>query len=388
MINNHSARKKKLMKTIVSNIHSPEISFEDARFRSDQIQYLDQYFKELISKEKIQCAAYAISRKGKLFAANSFGTSREHGQFKAFSCQSIRRIASITKLVTATAIMQLVEKGLINLTTPVKDILLEFDTKEHESITIFQLLTHTSGVLTDPGNFGEPYPSDLREILHRSKDWITEVLRGPLSSQPGQKWEYCSTGFVLLGEIIARLSGLSYQKYIHKNILQPLEMQRTFFTVREALHEDLCFVSKRDREIFKLSLGKKANLFAATGDLYSTTFDLMNFGQMMLNKGRFKGELILSRKSIETITRVQLPKSKMADGWLSTFNDVGSGITCFIGPIGLLSPQSFFIGGGGISFLCVDPEEDIVAILFAPSADPLGGSDPFIPLNIVWAGIN
>jgi hypothetical protein len=53
-----------------------------------------------------------------------------------------------------------------------------------------------------------------------------------------------------------------------------------------------------------------------------------------------------------------------------------------------LSPQSFFIGGGGISFLCVDPEEDIVAILFAPSADPLGGSDPFIPLNIVWAGIN
>ena len=368
-------------------IHDQARDCQYSGYKPEHLIYLDEYFQTLISHKKIQCASYAISMQGQPVLSNSFGPNREKGRSKKFSCQSIRRIASITKLVTAVAIMQLIEKGLISLATPVKTVLSEFETKEHQDITIFELLTHTSGILTDPGNFGEAYPFDLREILHRSEDWITEILRGPLTSKPGIKWEYCSTGFVLLGEIVARLSGLSYQEYVYRNIFQPLEMRRTFYEVPAKLHNDVCFVSERDREIFKLSHGKQNNLFAATGDLYSTTFDLMNFAQMMLGKGQFNGKRILARKSIEAMTRPQLPKSKMAEGWLRVFNNGASGITCFVGAIGLLGPQSFFVGGGGISFLCVDPEEELVAIFFAPSADPLGGSHPFTPIDIIWAGI-
>lgn len=369
------------------NMVSQELIGDIKRYRSEQFKYLNMYFDKLILNKKIQCASYAIAKKGQIMKFNSFGSIRESVDSSAFTCKSIRRIASITKLFTATAIMQLIEKGMLNLSTPVKDILAEFDTAEHRLITVFHLLTHTSGVLTDPGNFGETYSFDLREILDRSPLWITEILRGPLTSKPGTKWEYCSSGFVLLGEIISRLSGLSYQDYIYKNILDPLNMRRTFFTVPSHLHDDVCFVSERDREIFKLSQVDKVNLFAATGDLYSTTLDLMNFGQMMLDNGRFDGETILSKKSIAAITRAQLPRSKMSEGWLSYFNSVRSGITCFVGAIGLLGPQSFFIGGGGISFLCVDPEEELVVVYFAPSAEPLGGSDPVTPLNVIWAGI-
>ncbi len=136
---------------------------------------------------------------------------------------TVFRIGSVTKQFTAVAILMLVEQGKLSLQDPIEKYLPGYPTHGH-TIIVEHLLTHTSGIKSYTGM--KEWPS------LRGKDFMLDELIDffkfqPMDFAPGQRWSYSNSGYVLLGAIIEKISGLSYARFVEQNIFQPLGMQRT-----------------------------------------------------------------------------------------------------------------------------------------------------------------
>src|SRR5512133_3170750 len=118
----------------------------DCRYDDASIARMTASYEKLLDAGKVQAAGFLMARGGKIFAHQTLGRRTTDPASDPFRPEHIKRIASITKIVTATAIMQLVEEGALWIEMPVKSILPEFDTPLHGGITIKHLLTHTSGL--------------------------------------------------------------------------------------------------------------------------------------------------------------------------------------------------------------------------------------------------
>ncbi|RXE59974.1 class A beta-lactamase-related serine hydrolase [Acetivibrio mesophilus] len=361
---------------------------ENVGYLSNAIETIDGHLSNLIGRKRLQAAAYIISKDNKIFAHNSMGKLLYNDDKKDFQPDSIRLIASITKVFVAISILQLVEKGKIRLDQPVAEIIEEFRTPVHEKINIFHLLTHTSGIRPDPGAFFEPYPLDWRWF--DSKNWIKDSLRDFLLLEPGVEWRYSSTGFTILSEIITRASGVYAEKYIIDNVVKPLGMNNTFFDVPEELTDRVCFTSEEDMHWFEKD--KKRPKWAAprgSGGLYSTLEDLQKLGQMLINKGTLNGVRILSRKAVESMTRNQL-KGVRNYCWSAggVEMEYGLGMNVYSNNT-FLSPGSFSHEGAGLSGLYMDPVENMVFAYICPLEEDVGWeAEAVINLrNIVWSGI-
>lgn len=123
-------------------------------------------------------------------------------------------IGSITKLVTAVAVLNLVEEGHLSLTTPISD-LLEGVPEDKRDITIHQLLTHSSGLIESTG-------SD-EEVLDRTA-FIARLMAAPLQNPPRERYLYSNAGYSLLAAIIELKSGGSYESYLRGNLLAPSDL--------------------------------------------------------------------------------------------------------------------------------------------------------------------
>jgi CubicO group peptidase (beta-lactamase class C family) len=365
---------------------------EEIGYRPGTLDTLDSCFKSLIDKGTIQAAGYLLARHGKVFAHRTMGSrtpSKERGDFLP---DSIRPIASVTKVFTATAILQLMEKGKLWLHQPVSSVIEEFDTEMHRYITIFQLLTHTSGLKTDPGNFFEPYPDNRIWKRGLTKtNWIKDVIIGPLQFKPGTVWNYSSTGFSLLAEIVARVAGMDYDRYVEKYIFEPLGMDRSFFFLPEELADSFSSVDsdynkeivrrKRDESIIPSLLG--------SGGILSTLYDLWKFSRMMLNNGSFNGARFLGRKTIEAATKAQI---KNITGYIwqpHIFTDsflFSCGLGWEVNKHCFLTEGTYDHEGAEGAGIFIDPKEDFVFIGFYPDVD-YHAEAWTSPLAIAWSGI-
>ncbi len=230
-------------------VHGKSLKFkpEDVGYIPEIIEKVNRHLSGLMTgKKSLQAAAYIMSRDGKVFAHNSMGKLLYNSNKKDFLPDSIRRIASITKVFVAVSILQLVEKGVIRLDQPVAEIIPEFKTPMYEKIKIIHLITHTSGLRPDPGAFFEPYPLDWSWM--KKKEWIKESLRDFLLLGPGKEWRYSSTGFVILSEIVSRVSGIHFEKYVIDKITTPLGMNNTFFDIPDELMDRVCFTADFEKE--------------------------------------------------------------------------------------------------------------------------------------------
>ncbi|AOZ92157.1 serine hydrolase domain-containing protein [Paenibacillus crassostreae] len=394
------------------HIHSTHTEFtpEEAGFRIQTIEQLDQLFVELIQNEKVQGASYLLARGGKIFAMKSMGELRHTEQGKLFTPHSIRRIASITKWFTMVAVLRLMEDGKISLGQQVKDFIPEFDHRFYERINITHLLTHTSGLAPDGGYFLEPYPTDWydhlfafgddddddgekpvrtadEEIAFRKSQWIKAMLAGPPVCAPGEQWNYCTKGFMILGEIINRVTGLEYEEYIQRTILEPLGMTRTFFNVPEELHGEVCVVN--DWELERLSrMRQPFDPPKSGGGLFSTLEDLNRFAQMLLNKGSYDGVRILGRKSVEMLQREPYPEGLPAFCWGDQVKNNHFALSSSLGrEYDSCGPNTFFHEGAGRSTLMVDPDEDLVVAFFVPSDVDWVPESVINVKNIIWSGL-
>jgi CubicO group peptidase (beta-lactamase class C family) len=379
----------------------------EAGYRQQTIERLDALLLGLIRDRKLQCASYLLAKDGSTFAVKSMGRLRNVEDSGDLLPDSIRRVASITKWLTLVAILRLMEEGKLYLQQPVKSWIKEFEHSKYEKITIYHLLTHTSGLPADPLFYTEPYPigwwdiqfafeerpdelkperSPEEELAFRKSQWIKAMLAVPPAIEPGKEWIYSSAGYSVLGEIISRIAGKTYYEYVRETILEPLGMSRSFFDVPEELQAETCVLN--DWEAARLT--ERANRSAlpprAGGGLYSTLHDLNRFGEMMLT-GAYKGNRIISRKSVELITRDQFPQGLPAFNWGADEKAHHFGIGCFL-PVAsdFHGPSAYLHEGAGRSLLMVDPAENFVAVLFIPSIVDWVPESIIHVKNVIWSG--
>jgi CubicO group peptidase (beta-lactamase class C family) len=202
------------------------------------------------------------------------------------------RLGSVTKQFTAASILLLEERGKLSVTDPVKKYMPDAPAA-WDKITIRHLLTHTSGIPNFTGFADyqklEPFKSTPAELVARFRD-------KPLDFQPGEKWSYSNSGYVLLGYLIEKISGETYEKFVTENIFQPLGMKDTGYDSNTA-------IIARRAEGYEMNRGEYQHAGFihmstphAAGALYSTTEDLLKWEQ-----GLYGGKL-LKPASLEKMT--------------------------------------------------------------------------------------
>lgn len=214
-------------------------------------------------------------------------------------------LASVTKTVaTATSIVQLIDRGEINLSDSLCDFYDGVPTDEHDKcdITIGHLLTHTSG-------YASWLP--LWEEVDNPDEAIDHILRDtPLESEPGTQVVYSGLGYILLGDIVRRVTGTPLDKYATENIFEPLGMETTAFNPLDTLSDDLNYAAtERSAYYDEVVVGKvhdenAAFLGGVSGNagLFSTIDDLSRFATALLNGGKTNETRILSRLAVKMMT--------------------------------------------------------------------------------------
>ncbi|HEQ72300.1 MAG TPA: class A beta-lactamase-related serine hydrolase [Spirochaetia bacterium] len=259
----------------------------------------------------------------------------------------------------------------------------------HRSITLFQLLTHTSGIRSDPGAYFEPYPEEWDESW-TTANWIRKVLAGPLQYRPGTRWNYCSKGYMLLAKILERVSGQPFDEYVKEHIFTPLGMERSFFFVPDALKEKTCVVSEWNTWMLDLKKEKEpipARL--ASGGMVATAYDLALFGQMLISGGTWNGRRVVGRKMVEAATRAQVRNMPSTNWRPHMFDDLYTlnwGFGFEIDKFPFLSPGTYDHDGAEGCLLFMDPKERFVFAGFFPAPD-WHGESWVSPLAVAWSGI-
>ncbi len=367
-----------------------DITPEQAGYNPKVLAVLDAHFQRLIDSQKIEAASYLMARDGKVFVHRSLGrTSIPSGESDLLP-DSIRPIASVTKVITAMGILKLVEQGVINLYQSVASIIREFDNRMYEGITIFHLLTHTSGLRGDPGSFLEPFPDYGSREEWTVENYMSRMLTGVLQYKPGTVWNYCSLGFQILAEIIARVSGMDYTDFITRNLFEPLGMSRSFFFVPEQEKKNVFVNHEWHREwLKKKKTDMPSTCLMGAGGVFSCLVDLWKFAQMMLDKGTFDGKHVFGRKTIEAATREQV-RDLPGYNWSNNMFDVNFrtsyGLGWNLNKNPLFSRGTFDHEGACGAAIFVDPVERLIFVGFYPGP-------PYLPescintLSIAWSGL-
>ena len=330
--------------------------------------------------------------------------TRTFGDAEPLRRDDVFRITSMTKPITAAAVMTLVEDGTLHLDAPVDDLLPELANRRvlrsidadlddtvpaKRPITLEDLLTFRLGLgmvfaqTTYPIleaekelqlvtlNPGPPYPPSP----HSTDEWLRRLGTLPLVNQPGEQWMY-NTGAQVLGAVLERATGKSLEAVLHEHILGPLGMGDTAFTVSPAMKGRLTTAYESDSQTGELAVvdgvdggywSRPLAFPSASAWLLSTIDNFWTFVRMLLNRGAHDGGRILSEESVERMTTDHLEQSQRA--FASPFlGDTEGWGYCMAAPASGASPDTVprgfgWNGGAGTTWRS-DLDADLTGILF------------------------
>ncbi len=189
------------------------------------------------------------------------------------------RLGSITKQFTATLTMQLVEQGKIKLDAKISDYLPDYRKDIGQKVTIHQLLTHTSGI---PSYTGQPgFFENVSRNPYKVDDFVKKYASGDLEFEPGSKYSYNNSGYFLLGAIIERVTGKSYQQVLKENIFDPLGMKNTGYDHHGTIIPKRATGYNKTADGYTNSPYLDMSIPYAAGSLYSTVEDLYLWDQAL-----------------------------------------------------------------------------------------------------------
>lgn len=300
---------------------------------SEQIQFLKAYGDKAVLPEKV-----------------------------AMTTDTVFDLASLTKPVaTATSIMILVDRGDLQLQRTAADYWPEFGTHGKEAISLQDLLVHQSGLIAD-----NPL-SDYAEGRAKAIENIASLkLRYPI----GEKFVYSDVNFIVLGELVARVGKQPFNKFADNALFTPLGMHETGFGLEKDLKQRAAPTQKRDGVWMQGEVhdprAYRLDGVAGHAGLFSTAQDLSVYARMLLNKGEWNGQRILSATAIKTITKdYQVSRGIRGLGW-----DKQSPYSRNKGQH--LSEQAFGHGGFTGTVLWIDPRRDLFFIFLSNRVHPDG----------------
>jgi CubicO group peptidase (beta-lactamase class C family) len=273
-------------------------------------------------------------------------------------------VASMTKPVTATAILILQQEGKLSVDDPVAKYIPELGELKGPDgkpavVTLKHLLTHTSGMVSEADG------ATLRSA-HKLADLMPAYAKVPLKFTPGSKWEYCQSGINSLGRVVEVVSGKSLPEFFQERIFTPLGMKDTTFYPTEEQAKRIAVAYAKNGDTLKAApraVTKRDHFPAANGGLYSTASDYARFCQMLLNDGELEGVRILKPETATMMRTIQTGDIKTGftpgNGW-------GLGV-CVVrelqGITAMLSPGSFGHGGAYGTQAWIDPVKGVAYIL-------------------------
>lgn len=265
-------------------------------------EMLEGLVVDLMRQFKITGMSIGVVMDGEHIYARGFG-ARNLEKNLPMTPDTLWGIASISKSFCALAIMQLVEKGKIDLETPAnKYINFKLGTKDNP-ITIHHLLSHSSG-LPELDATTSATNKDTFIPMSSEKDFMTFINKADqeIFDKPGNIFLYNNDMYTCLGLIIEKVTNVKYAEYVRENILAPLQMKRSNFT-KEGLEKDndviTGYVPSKDGKSLELEEIKIDELTYACGGLYSSVRELQNYVIALVNDGVFSDNQLIQKSSLE-----------------------------------------------------------------------------------------
>jgi CubicO group peptidase (beta-lactamase class C family) len=364
---------------------------EEVGLSTDRLKRIGEAVQRHIAARNVSGAVTLVARKGRIAHFEAHGLQDIETK-KPMPKDGIFRLASMSKPITGTAVMMLVEEGKIRLTDPVSRFIPEYKglnkvavarpgpaggrgadnsapafdvVTATREITIRDLLTHTSGLVS--GGLGAataPQRADT-DIL---ATYIPKLAGVPLDFQPGTLWRYSGlVGFDVLSRIVEIVSGQPYDQFLKQRIFDPLGMKDTGFNLTPEQTSRLVTMYRSTPT--GLQPGNQASstkYFSGASALMTTAEDYLQFAQMMLNGGQLNGKRILSPRTIELMTSNHT--GDMVNGQFGRpARGMGFGLSMQV----IMDPVAADLrvskggygwpGGSGVAFW-IEPQEQIVSI--------------------------
>jgi beta-N-acetylhexosaminidase len=332
-------------------------------FDSSKLTVLDSTVQQAIGDSAFPGAQLLVAKDGAIVYNKAFGTLEYSSASQPVNKLTMYDIASLTKVVaTTSAVLKLSEEGKLRLEDTVARYLPEFGKQSKEKITIRHLLLHTSGL---------PAFKKLFLTTTTAKDALDSVYNSELIYKPGDSTVYSDFGFIVLGKIVEKVSGMTLDRYVTQTLFLPLEMSRTMFNPPESLWSNIA-PTELDTAWRKVLLrgivhDETASLLggvAGHAGLFSTASDLAVFVQMMMNAGFYGGRNYLTPESFRLVTARQDTKSTRTIGW-DTKTPVG-----YSSAGTLFSYMSFGHTGFTGTSIWVDPERNLFVIFLTNRVHP------------------
>jgi CubicO group peptidase (beta-lactamase class C family) len=279
---------------------------------------LEPKIKEEVQQGRLPGFAIGVVKNGKLIYAKGFGVAKLGGT-TAITSKSLFHMASVTKTFVATAILQLSENAKIDLDAPVVRYLPYFklNDERYRTITIRQMLSHTSGI-PDTVTYNWDKPEYDAGALER---FVRSIADQRLVFAPGEKFAYSNTAYEILGDVIAKVSGESFEDYVQHNILTPVGMKDSTLLVREANPQLLTsphIMENNQVVVSKIFPYNRAH--SPSSILYSSIEDMSRWAIANLNRGELDGKRILKGETIDSMWRPVADALGMKEGisWFTT----------------------------------------------------------------------
>jgi CubicO group peptidase (beta-lactamase class C family)/Skp family chaperone for outer membrane proteins len=322
---------------------------------------IDQVFQEFVRQDDFQ-GAVLVGHQGKILYEKAFGLANREWDIPN-TVDTKFNLASISKQFTAALVLQLVEEGHLDLNNTISDYFPEYRRDVGQRVTLHQLLTHQSGI---PNYTSLPFVwSDSLYRRYDSQELIQKFVSGDLEFEPGTRYQYNNSGYLILSYIIEEVTGQPFEEVLDKRIIRPLGLKNTGVDEREVV------LSQRAYGYHKTSAGYQ-NVYSmympnlqGAGNLYGTIGDLYRWDQSLYNNS------VLSENSRELMMR---PYTNVNQQWITPYeNRYGFGVGLAKIPLGSKGNLDMVFHSGHIrgfsGFYARYPDEQYAVIILSNTGE-------------------
>ena len=361
---------------------------EDLGMSAERLARIGPLAESWIKPGLHQALVLLVLRRGRVVLESAHGHPRTGSSEAPMPQDSLFPVASLSKLVTATAIMMLVERGLVSLNQPIADFIPEFSGKHKDRVTLWHLLTHSSGGLgleemdayliqkRIAGFATPPAPPGQDKLIHA---YLHSGFDIKLTHKPGTQVAYSNYAYELLGEALRQVTGRSIADFAQENIFAPLGMGDSSFRIGDLDRRRLVDrppdaphgTGKPHWYCDGLEVQSQLATPWAHSGLISTARDMAVFGQLFLKGGTYAGQRLLSQATVASMTRNHtqgLPDMDRDPGLCDAARGLGWDIPAdkvSLMYADLYSPGTYSHSGTGGVLLWVDPSRELVGVYFS-----------------------
>jgi uncharacterized protein YbbC (DUF1343 family)/CubicO group peptidase (beta-lactamase class C family) len=298
------------MRTLAALLFVPLAAAAD--FDRDQLKPIDTAVDTAIRHGDCPGAVVLVLHGDEAVYRKAYGDRALHPAKVPMTADTVFDMASLTKPVaTATSAFILIEQGKLKISEKVATYWPEFAANGKANVTVEHLLTHTSGLTAD--NSLADYKDGKAEALKR-------IAALPLEAEPGARFKYSDVGFIVLGELVGRISGKPLDEFARTTVFEPLGMADTGYKPGEKLKARTAPTAQRDRKwlVGEVHDPRSAAMGGVAGHagLFSTADDLSRFARMLLHGGALDGKRVLSPLSVRLMTTpIPVPGGLRSRGW-------------------------------------------------------------------------